>query len=46
LAVAIQKFIVNDLYRIELGKINHQAAKINSMSKICNQYITVFKKAV
>jgi glycosyltransferase involved in cell wall biosynthesis len=46
LAVAIQKFIVNDLYRIELGKINYQAAKRNPMSKICNQYITVFKKVV
>jgi glycosyltransferase involved in cell wall biosynthesis len=46
LAVAIQKIVVNDLYRIELGKINYEAATTFPMSKICNLYINAFKTAV
>ena len=46
LAMAIQKIVLNDLYRIELGKINYKAATIFPMRKICDLYINVFKEAV
>ena len=46
LAMAIQKIVLNDLYRIELGKINYKAATTFPMRKICDLYINVFKEAV
>jgi len=46
LAMAIQKIILNDVYRIELGKINYKAATTFPMKKICNLYLSTFKEAV
>jgi len=46
LAMAIQKMVLNDIYRIELGKINYKAATAYPMKKICNLYLNTFKEAV
>ena len=46
LAMAIQKMVLNDIYRIELGKINYKAATAYPMKKICKLYLNTFKEAV
>jgi len=46
LAMAIQKMVLNDIYRIELGKINYKAATAYPMKKICKLYLSTFKEAV
>ena len=46
LAMAIQKMVLNDIYRIEIGKINYMAATAYPMKKICDLYLKTFKEAV
>ena len=46
LAMAIQKMVLNDIYRIELGKINYKAATAYPMKKVCSLYLNAFKEAV
>ena len=46
LAMAIQKMVLNDIYRIELGKINYKAATAYPMKKVCSLYLNVFKETV
>lgn len=44
LAFAIEKIVLNDVYRIELGKINYKAATAYPMSLITEMYLNIFKK--
>lgn len=43
LALAIQKIVVNNTYRIELEKANYQAATSHPMSRIADMYISTFE---
>lgn len=43
LAYAIQKILDDDAYRVELGKINYQAATSLPMSKITQMYLDLFE---
>ncbi|WP_010518626.1 glycosyltransferase [Croceivirga radicis] len=43
LANAIEKILVNDAYRVELGQTNYQAATSLPMSKITSMYLDLFE---
>lgn len=43
LAIAIDKILSNDAYRMELAKTNYEAASALSMDKIIDMYINSFK---
>lgn len=44
LAYAIQKILVDDSYRVELGETNYKAATSLPMSKITGMYLDLFEK--
>lgn len=46
LSHAIEKLIVDNHYRIELGKQNYKAATNYPMSVICNKYLKLFSKHI
>ena len=43
---AIEKIILDDIYRIQLSKINFQAATAYPMSKITDMYLDLFKNQI
>ncbi len=46
LALAIQKILEDNVYRVELEKANYKAATNYPMSKIANMYLTAFQSAI
>ncbi|SFD04543.1 glycosyltransferase [Algibacter pectinivorans] len=46
LAQAIEKIVTNVAYRIELGKVNYQAATAHPMSEIATLYLDTFKNII
>lgn len=43
LVMAIQSLVLNDVKRIQLGKINYNTLSAYPMSRICNIYLDIFK---